>query len=180
MATKTIQVTSKTSCTFTYTVTTNPTNVTVTVTKVSWKNTRSGGLTEKVSWKAGMICTDGEWHYISGTAAKGSTSWSKSGTLTDVNNRYPFDTTITVYISANFESSSDYYSKHLNFDVAVPALQSWPVGYSGNGATGGSTASQDKYYGQSLTLRENGYTRSGYAFHRWNTEADASGTWYSA
>lgn len=180
MATKTIQVTSKTSCTFTYTATTNPTNVVVKVTKVAWKNTRSGGLTEKISWQFGMICSDGEWHYISGTAAKGATSWSKTFTLTDSSERFPHDTTLTVYTSANFDTSSDYYYKHLSFDVAVPALQSWPVGYSGNGATGGSTASQTKYYGEALTLRQNGYTRTGYAFHRWNTEADASGTWYSA
>ena len=182
MATKTIQVTSKTSCTFTYTVTTNPTNVVVKVTKAAWKNTRSGGLTEKISWESNVFGagdTDVDVT-VSGSAAKGATSWSKAMSATITYSRETFATTANVHFFANFETSSDYYSNSGSITVNVPALQSYPVGYSGNGATGGSTSGQTKYYGEALTLRQNGYTRTGYAFHRWNTEADASGTWYSA
>ena len=44
----------------------------------------------------------------------------------------------------------------------------------------GSTSSQTKTYGHSLTLRQSGYSRSGYAFAKWNTASDGSGTSYKA
>lgn len=62
----------------------------------------------------------------------------------------------------------------------VPALASYAVTYNGNSSTSGSTASQTKYYGQSLTLRGNGFTRTGYTFKRWNTNTSDTGTAYNA
>lgn len=55
----------------------------------------------------------------------------------------------------------------------------YAVTYNANGGSG-TTASQTKTYGQSLTLRANGFTRTGYAFQHWNTKADGTGTSYAA
>lgn len=63
---------------------------------------------------------------------------------------------------------------------AVWQKNSWTVSYNGNGSTGGSTASQTKYYNDALTLRANGFTRTGFEFKRWNTKTDDTGTAYAA
>ena len=63
---------------------------------------------------------------------------------------------------------------------AIWAPDSYAVSYNGNGNTGGDTSGQTKTYGEALTLRENGYTKTGHHFLRWNTAADGSGTSYSA
>ena len=63
---------------------------------------------------------------------------------------------------------------------AVWQQASYAVTYNGNGSTGGSTSSQTKVNGTALTLRSNGFTRTGYTFVRWNTKADGSGTNYAA
>ena len=53
------------------------------------------------------------------------------------------------------------------------------VVFNGNGATGGSTATQGFVYGTAEKLNANGFTRTGYTFAGWNTRADGSGTAYS-
>lgn len=63
---------------------------------------------------------------------------------------------------------------------SVSAKTSYTISYNGNGATGGSVSGQTKWYGTNLTLRSNGYTRTGYTFSKWNTAANGSGTSYSA
>ncbi|MBO5632267.1 MAG: InlB B-repeat-containing protein [Aeriscardovia sp.] len=50
--------------------------------------------------------------------------------------------------------------------------------YEGNGATSGSTATQTQVEGLTVNLSQNGFTRPGYTFTGWNTEADGSGTSY--
>ena len=56
----------------------------------------------------------------------------------------------------------------------------YTITYNGNGATGGSTAETDFTYGNMASVRDNGFTRTNYAFTGWNTEADGSGTSYAA
>lgn len=95
------------------------------------------------------------YHFTSwNTAADGSgTSYSASGS-------YTANAAVTLY--------------------AQWAIDTYAVTYNGNGATGGSTASQNKTYGTALTLQTNGFTRTNYTFLYWNTAADGTGTTYAA
>ena len=47
--------------------------------------------------------------------------------------------------------------------------------YDGNGATGGKTDPQNGVTGQNVTIARNGFTRPGYTFVRWDTQADCRG-----
>lgn len=55
------------------------------------------------------------------------------------------------------------------------------VSYNSNGGSG-SMDSQTFYPddGESVTIKANGFTRSGYSFEKWNTSSDGSGTSYNA
>ena len=57
----------------------------------------------------------------------------------------------------------------------------YTVTYVGNGATGGSTKDENLYAnGETATILPNGFTKDGYVFVGWNTEADGTGTPYPA
>ncbi|MEO2306986.1 InlB B-repeat-containing protein [Bifidobacterium longum] len=47
--------------------------------------------------------------------------------------------------------------------------------YDGNGATGGKTDPQNGATDQKVNVRQNGFTRDGYTFVRWDTQADCRG-----
>ena len=63
--------------------------------------------------------------------------------------------------------------------ISIDPLASYSVKYSANGGTGAPSA-QTKWYGTNLTLSSTTPTRTGYAFVKWNTKADGSGTSYAA
>ncbi|MGI6249516.1 MAG: InlB B-repeat-containing protein [Acutalibacteraceae bacterium] len=62
---------------------------------------------------------------------------------------------------------------------AVWGANQYLVRYNGNGATGGTMADSAHWYDQNSRLRLNTFTRTGYAFDGWNTQADGSGTAYT-
>ena len=99
--------------------------------------------------------------------------------------------TRTGYTFKNWNTKSDgtgtSYASGANYTAnaavtlyAIWQINTWAVTYDGNGATGGSTASQTKTYGQALALRSNGFTKTNHNFVNWNTAANGSGTAYSA
>ena len=51
--------------------------------------------------------------------------------------------------------------------------------YDGNGNTGGSMATDVQTYDTAKALTKNSFTKDGYEFVEWNTEADGSGTSYT-
>ena len=51
--------------------------------------------------------------------------------------------------------------------------------YDGNGADSGSVESELIEYKKQATVSDNGFTREGYKFYSWNTEADGSGEDYN-
>lgn len=123
--------------------------------------------------------------------AAGSQSWLFSNitskqvlTGSRTINRTTAQQNIAVSGWVNLSSSSAYHSSSgastASGTQAVAALPSYAINYYGNGATGGSTAAQTKYYGVNLALRANGFDRPGYDFVSWNTNADGTGTTYAA
>src|SRR6202041_1297750 len=52
------------------------------------------------------------------------------------------------------------------------------VTFNGNGNTGGSMANESFTSGVPKALSANGFSRSGYTFTGWNTQANGSGTAY--
>lgn len=107
--------------------------------------------------------TIGESSSTSFTVARGTSA--KSVTLS---HRF-----VCNYQNLGFECPAD------SFTVTIPAKPSYSIVYNANGGTG-TTASQTKWYGDNLTLRANGFTRSGYSFKRWNTNSTDTGTGYNA
>ena len=53
------------------------------------------------------------------------------------------------------------------------------VQFNGNGNTGGSTAKESFTYGTAKALTANGFTKTGYTFSKWNTNAAGTGTNYN-
>ena len=80
--------------------------------------------------------------------------------------------------SVTLAANKTYYGKY---------SQTITLSYNGNGATGGSTASQSgtryfnslSYSNPSFSLRSNGFTRTSYSFTKW-AMGSTSGTQYSA
>ena len=71
-----------------------------------------------------------------------------------------------------------------SFNVTIYAhwtenVKTYTVKYNGNGNTGGSTASSTHTVGVAKNLTANGFTRTGYAFAGWNTDANGNGTSYA-
>ena len=55
----------------------------------------------------------------------------------------------------------------------------YTVTYDGNEADGGETEAQYKVPGETVAIEENGFTRQGYEFLRWNTDEYGLGTDYA-
>lgn len=58
-------------------------------------------------------------------------------------------------------------------------VSTYSIAFNGNGHTGGSTASMSVNFDTPVTLRANGFTRTGYTFKNWNTKSNGSGTTYT-
>ena len=56
---------------------------------------------------------------------------------------------------------------------------SYAIRFDGNGSTSGSMADEPMTYGVAATLTAGAFSRDGYVFSGWNTEADGSGTSYA-
>ena len=80
----------------------------------------------------------------------------------------------------NYSAGSSYTTNGALTLYAKWTVNTYTVSYNGNGSTGGSTSAQTKTYGTALTLRSNGFTKTGYTFSKWNTKSDGTGTSYSA
>src|SRR3989339_476640 len=58
-------------------------------------------------------------------------------------------------------------------------INTYTVAFDGNTSDGGSTATQTLDYNTPTALTANGYTKTGYTFDSWNTEAGGGGTEYA-
>ena len=97
--------------------------------------------------------------------------------------------TRTNYVFKNWNTKSDgtgtTYNSGASYtaNAALTLYAQWyapyTVTYNANGGTGGPTT-QTKVYNINLTLTMSQPTRSGYAFVKWNTKSDGTGTSYSS
>lgn len=116
-------------------------------------------------------------YYIAGSD---SASIGKPSEWSTVTRYYTGTASSSTTVKVGTSSSTSFISGWPSVTVSVAAPKYWTVSYNGNGADGGSTASQTKVSGTALTLRANGFTRTGFRFVEWNTAADGSGTSYAA
>ena len=72
-----------------------------------------------------------------------------------------------------------FYSSSATGSIPFTFGNVYTVSYNANGGTG-APASQEKYYGKSLTLSSTTPTRSGYTFKGWATSSSAASANYSA
>ena len=67
-------------------------------------------------------------------------------------------------------------------DVTLTAeypYNTYTVQFNGNGSTSGSMSNQSFTYATAQNLKANAFTRTGYTFAGWNTQADGNGTSYA-
>lgn len=73
-------------------------------------------------------------------------------------------------VSVSGVGAADGETDIRSYTVTVPKLDSYTVKFNANGGTG-SMASLTKWYGESLRLSQNTFTRTGYTFQGWATSA---------
>jgi uncharacterized repeat protein (TIGR02543 family) len=96
------------------------------------------------------------------------------------NKRPNAGTTVTVSgVNNSTTELSTYGTYTINQIQVTYTANTYSVSYNANGGTG-TTASQTKTHGVTLQLRNNGYSRTGYTFSKWNTQANGKGTNYNA
>ena len=160
----------------TYTVTTTPTQVTVSVT--------SGLNIPNDGYKSGrsFTCT------ISGTGqttVSGSlSSASRVGVLTKAikSVTYTFNrasTAQTKTIKTVLKGGGESTTSSCSASISVPALAPATITFNANGGSGTVPTAISTYVGVANTIPSNSLTRTGYTFNGWNTASDGSGTAYA-
>lgn len=162
-----------------YNVTKNATSYTITV---------SGGF-QSIGWGydlSGVTCT-----VSIGSSSKSGTGSVSTGTGESKNvrlvsdlkvtiNRTTSSQTVTLRTTINRSSASYHAGTSTGTTtITIDPLDHCSITYYGNGNTGGSTASQTKYYGQNIALRANGFTKTGHTFQGWATSS-SGGVAYAA
>ena len=160
----------------TYTVTTTPTQVKVSIT--SGLNIPNDGYKSERSF----TCT------ISGTGqttVSGSISSAKRvGVLTKAikSATYTFNrasTAQTIAIKTVLKGGGESTTSSCSASISIPALAPATITFNANGGSGTVPSSISTYVGVANTIPSNSLTRTGYAFNGWNTASDGSGTAYA-
>ena len=162
-----------------YNVTKNATSYTITV---------SGGF-QSIEWGydlSGVTCTvsiGGSSKSGTGSVSTGTGESKNVRLVSDLKvtiNRTTSSQTVTLRTTINRSSASYHAGTSTGTaTITIDPLDHYNITYYGNTATGGSTASQTKYYGQNITLRANGFTKTGYTFQGWATSS-GGGVAYAA
>lgn len=159
----------------TYTVTTTPTQVKVSIT--SGLNIPNDGYKSERSFK----CT------ISGTGqttVSGSIKSAKRhGVLTKAIKSVTYtwnraSTAQTKTIKTVLKGGGESTTSSCSASISVPALAPATITFNANGGSG-SVSAINTYVGVANTIPSNSLTRTGYAFNGWNTASDGSGTSYA-
>ncbi|MBT1160932.1 InlB B-repeat-containing protein [Bifidobacterium sp. SO1] len=149
-------------------------------------NMPAGGMTLYAQWKINQATIK----YDGNGATGGSTASQTANIGSTVKARANgFSRTNYSFVKWNTKKDGTGTSYSPNANITMPAggatlyaiwkINQATIKYDGNGATGGSTASQTANIGSSVALRANGFTRTNYSFVRWNTKKDGTGTNYT-
>lgn len=160
----------------TYTVTTTPTQVTVSVT--------SGLNIPNDGYKSGrsFTCT------ISGTGqttVSGSiSSASRVGVLTKAIKSVTYtwnraSTAQTKTIKTVLKGGGESTTSSCSASISIPALAPATITFNANGGSGTVPSAISTYVGVANTVPSNSLTRTGYTFNGWNTASNGSGTAYA-
>lgn len=160
----------------TYTVTTTPTQVKVSIT--------SGLNIPNDGYKSGrsFTCT------ISGTGqttVSGSiSSANRVGVLTKAIKSVTYtwnraSTAQTKTIKTVLKGGGESTTSSCSASISVPALAPATITFNANGGSGTVPTAISTYVGVANTIPSNSLTRTGYAFNGWNTASDGSGTAYA-
>ena len=118
--------------------------------------------------------------YRNGSNFTSQTSRGDLWTATAYSSNYAYENYITSSSFATAGSGSTYYKYYGRSVRCVASNGTATINYDGNGTTEypvtGATTSQENVEINSTNTSANGFTRTGWAFNGWNTEADGTGT----
>ena len=160
----------------TYTVTTTPTQVKVSIT--SGLNIPNDGYSSHRSFTATVSGTGQTT--VSGSIANKKyvgvlTKAIKSVTYTWNRASTKQTKTIKTVLKGYGESTTSSCSA----SISVPALAPATITFNANGGSGTVPSTISTYVGVANTIPSNSLTRTGYTFNGWNTASDGSGTAYA-
>ena len=160
----------------TYTVTTTPTQVKVSIT--SGLNIPNDGYNSHRSFTATISGT-------SQTTVSGSISNKKYvGVLTKAIKSATYtwnraSTKQTKTIKTVLKGYGESTTSSCSASISVPALAPATITFDANGGSGTVPSAISTYVGVANTIPSNSLTRTGYTFNGWNTASDGSGTSYA-
>ena len=160
----------------TYTVTTTPTQVKVSIT--SGLNIPNDGYNSHRSFTATISGT-------SQTTVSGSIPNKKYvGVLTKAIKTATYtwnraSTKQTKTIKTVLKGYNESTTSSCSASISIPALAPATITFNANGGSGTVPSSISTYVGVANTIPSNSLTRTGYAFNGWNTASDGSGTAYA-
>ena len=160
----------------TYTVTTTPTQVKVSIT--SGLNIPHDGYTSHRKFSATISGTgqttvsgtipDKKYVGVLKKAIKSVTyTWNRASTAQTK--------TIKTVLKGKGESTASSCSA----SISIPALTPATITFNANGGSGTVPSAISTYVGVANTIPSNSLTRTGYTFNGWNTASDGSGTAYA-
>ena len=160
----------------TYTVTTTPTQVKVSIT--SGLNIPNDGYNSHRSFTATISGT-------SQTTVSGSIANKKYvGVLTKAIKTATYtwnraSTKQTKTIKTVLKGYGESTTSSCSASISVPALAPATITFNANGGSGTVPSTISAYVGVANTIPSNSLTRTGYTFNGWNTASDGSGTAYA-
>jgi uncharacterized repeat protein (TIGR02543 family) len=160
----------------TYTVTTTPTQVKVSIT--SGLNIPNDGYSSHRSFTATVSGT-------SQTTVSGSISNQKYvGVLTKAIKSVTYtwnraSSAQTKTIKTVLKGYGESTTSNCSASISVPALNPATIAFNANGGSGTVPTTISTYVGVANTIPSNSLTRTGYTFNGWNTASDGSGTGYA-
>ena len=160
---------------------------------IGWFNQASGGTQYGATVRlTGNITVYAHWngitytitYYLNGGSATNNTTYSTDTPTFTLNNPTKTGYTFDGWTGSNGTAKQKTVKIEIGSTgdktfTANYSINSYTITYNGNGSTGGSTDSTTCNYMEDCSLRANGFSKSGYVFEGWYTDA-SGGSKYGA